>query len=192
MPYVNVFWCFLPATTINDETQLAAWLDEFHAGTLSSALYTNRGNTLHVTQMEAVLYTSPTVVRRAVKTTSITGTDTQGAEPAGVCMVLSWHSSAYWRGGKPRTYLGGVTARDLDTNHSLTDTEKTAVIGQAQSFRTNINSITTPQVSETQLGFVHWQHHDVWLNPANFIKFTGVTVHDRVGMQRRRFGPWLP
>jgi hypothetical protein len=191
-PYANIFHAFLPANAISSDAQLLTWLQSFRASLNSSGLYTARHSSLHVTLLDGVMFWNQDLVFRAQETTNIIGTAVTQQEPASAAVCLSWHTSAFWRGGKPRTYIGGITATQLDTNHSLLDSEKTAILGQAQSLITMVNGITTPQVPETHFCFVHYQSKNVWLNPPTTFNITGVSVHDRLASQRRRLGPWLP
>lgn len=192
MPYVNVFHCFLPANSVSSDAQLTTWLTAFHNALGVADLIGQRSNTLHVTQFEAVLHVGEVLNYRATNTTPLNGGRVSQPLSAAMNAVISWHSSAYWRGGKPRTYLGGMMIENVDTNHSLIDAQKTAIAGQAQTFLNGVSAITTAQVPETQMGFIHWQSKDQWLIPPTFYKFTGASVHDRLGTQRRRLGPWLP
>jgi hypothetical protein len=192
MPYVNVFHAFLPNNSISSDGQLATWASAWHTAFTNSGILAKCSNTLHVTTIEHVLFISPLIVYRAQGAVSDVGGAALPSLTSGVCFVISWNSSAYWRGGKPRTYLGGVTSASVDTNHSLLDSEKAVVQANANTLRTNINQIVTAQVPETDFVFTSYQSAGQWRNPPVNIEITGAVVHDRVGSQRRRLGPWLP
>jgi len=63
---------------------------------------------------------------------------------------------------------------------------KTAATG----FRTAINALTQGTITSTVLGMVSFTTGGVARTPAVFYAFTGATVHQRLGTQRRRLGKW--
>jgi len=192
MPYVNVFHAFLPANSISSDGQLATWASAWHTAFTSSNILGKSSNTLHVTTIEHVLFINDVLVYRASGAASDVGGAALPSLTAGACWVASWQSGAYWRGGKPRTYIGGLTSASIDTNHSLLDSEKATMQSSAAALRTNINAITTAQVPDTVFVFTSYLTKGEWRpTPLNF-EITGVIVHDRIGSQRRRLGPWLP
>lgn len=190
-PYANVFHCQVPANSFIDAGQLTTWLGFFEESFNTANLLANFSTTLHVTHMEAIFFGGSGFHLRSDRTVVHNGGNAGQALSAAMCVCSSWLSSAYWRGGKPRTYWGGVPLSGVDTNHSLLDTYKNGLRSTFENWLNAVNSITTPQVPETHLGFVHFQSGDVWLSPPSFIRFTGVTVHDRLAVQRRRLGPWV-
>lgn len=189
-PMANIFWVKTDVEATSNGS-VADLLDDFAGALSGSGLIAQFGNTLHVTQLRGVAVTAPGSAFTHVRATSISGTVGGAQLPASACIVGSWLSTAYWRGGKPRTYMGGVPSAYIDTNHSLDDSQKAAVLSKFQAFHSAVNGITTPAFDSVELGFVRWQSHDEWLHPPQWFPFTGVTIHDRLATQRRRLGQWL-
>jgi len=191
-PFALIFWARMVAGTVTSNADLSAWLTAFRNAMNTSGLLSNLSNTVSVTQFRAVNVVAPGVAFAAVNTTAVNGTGSGATLPANIAVVLSWGSSAHWRGGKPRTYLPGLGSAAADTNHSLLDSSKAAIQAQAAAFLTAVNGISAGGVTQTELGFLHWQTNDTWLSPPAWFAFSGVTIHDRLGSQRRRLGRWLP
>jgi len=191
-PYVNIFHAFLPANSISSNAQLATWATAWHSALNSSGLLAHFSDTLHVTLLEHVLFINNVLVYRASGAVTESGTAPGTVLPASAAAVLSWNTGAYYRGGKPRTYMGGVPASSVDTNHSFLDAAKANIQSSANALVTNINAIVTAQVPDTTFCFINWQRKNVWNNPPLTYEITGCVVHDRLGSQRRRLGPWLP
>jgi hypothetical protein len=166
-------------------------LNAFKAAITSSALLTALSSALSVTQYQGVVQlTADTAVESTVTSTQVGGAS--GATlPASACVVLSWLSPAYWRGGKPRTYLSGIPSADLDTVFSLDNTKKADFVTKANALLTAVNAITTPAVDQTRLGFVSYATGKEWRPTPLFFEYNGCTVHDRIGTQRRRLGHWV-
>jgi len=190
-PFANIFYIETDEPGIDSAAGVEDMLGAFAGKLASSGLITLFHSSLHVTGMQGVVQLTPDT---AVSSQVVQGTN--GAAAGTVltpndAAVISWLSGAYWRGGKPRTYISGLTSTMIDTNHSLNDTFKNSVISAAGSLRSGVNSITTPAVDKSTMGFVSYASGKVWRTTPLFLPFTGVTVHDRVGSQRRRLGPWL-
>ena len=129
-----------------------------------------------------------------VSSSSMTGTGSSGGTAVandGTCKVASWLSTVYWRGGKPRTYLPGVSTSETTGDHSLTAGEITALKTAAAGFRTAVNALTSGGITGTTLGFVSFRTGNADRVPPLFYAFTGATVHPRLGTQRRRLGHWV-
>jgi len=192
MPYVNVFHAFLAANSVSSDGQLGTWQSAFHTALTSSGLLQPFSNTLHVTEISSVLFINDVLVYRATGAISESGTQPVAAIDASASICISWNSSAYWRGGKPRTYMGGVVPGMIDTNHSLLDSSKADIQARANSFLNDVNAITTAQIPETTMCFTSYQSKGEWRTPPLNFAITGAIIHDRLASQRRRLGPWLP
>jgi hypothetical protein len=107
------------------------------------------------------------------------------------CKVISWLSTVFWRGGKPRSYLPGVQPSDIATGHLLSSGEIAALLAAAGGFRTAINGITSGAITATQFGFVSFRTGNADRVPPVFFPITGARVHGRLGTQRRRLGKWV-
>ncbi len=190
-PFANIFHV-KGDNSIDSQAGMNDLVDAVASAAASSNPWSQFSNTVHVTQLQIVQQLDANTARKGQKSLTINGAVATAPLGAQAAVVLSWLSGAYWRGGKPRTYMPGVPATMIDTNHSLSDTLKADVISAAAGFRTAINAIKTPALDLLTLGVVSYASNKQWRTTPLFLGFTGVTVHDRLASQRRRLGPWLP
>ena|ERR1035437_3871554 len=108
--------------------------------------------------------------------------------PASTAAVLSWKIPASWRGGKPRTYLGGIADGSLGDERFLTTAFSAALLTAAAAFRTTVNAITLTGVTRVGLGSVSFVHAKAWRSPPVMFEFVAVGVQQRICTQRRRLG----
>lgn len=190
-PWANIFYLETDEPGISTQAGALDMANAFRSALDAANLYEQFHSSLHVTQISAVVQTTPDTAVQAQIASTLVGTGSGTVLPANTAVVLSWLSSAFWRGGKPRTYIPGVQSGFADTNHSLLDASRTTFATQAEALRNNVNGITTPAVDKTTMGFVSYASGKVWRSTPLFLPFSGVVVHDRLGTQRRRLGPWL-
>lgn len=124
---------------------------------------------------------------------TMTGNGTHGGaqetnNAGSVC--ISWQSSVYWRGGKPRTYIPGLATDQCANSTDLTPTAITNAQGGMAAFRTDVNALTAGTITGTTLGFISYRSGNVDRVPPIFYPVTGCTVHTRIATQRRRLGKW--
>lgn len=105
---------------------------------------------------------------------------------AAACYVLSWHISAYYRGGHPRTYLPGVETENI-TNYSdlIAGIQVNLHLG-ALNFLTGVNALTHGAITQTELGTVSFASGLAWRTPPIFRPYVGISVSPKLGNQRRR------
>jgi hypothetical protein len=145
-----------------------------------------------VANTRSVLYTPGGGELLSVQTTA--GTGSSGASDLAdnaASMVVSWLSTVYWRGGKPRTYLPGVQSGDVTAAHLLTAGKITSLQSAAASFRTDVNALTSGTITGTTFGFVSFRTGNEERGTPLFFAITGAAVHGRIGTQRRRLGKWV-
>lgn len=125
---------------------------------------------------------------------SLTGTGSGGTAVAddSACIVISWSTNVYWRGGKPRTYLAGVPNTAIVNGHNISSSPASAAATAAGNFRSDINALTAGTITGSSLGFVSFRTGNADRVPPQFYAFTGARVHPRLGTQRRRLGKWAP
>lgn len=121
------------------------------------------------------------------------GTDTGPTLTADVSILGSWQVSSQWRGGHPRTYIPGAVQDRLLDSH----TYSTATISEAQTdfedFLSAVNLLTPTGFSSVTLGCLR-RFADggsvatpkVYLDPPEFVAYSGVLVRKTPGIQRRR------
>lgn len=105
------------------------------------------------------------------------------------CITLSWRAGAYWRGGKPRTYLPGPTTSQLTNigSASLLSATTAALATAANSFIADVAALNDGG-KVFALGFVSYYSKGVFRPFPLFFPFTAAVVHDRLDSQRRRSG----
>jgi hypothetical protein len=124
----------------------------------------------------------------------MTGTGGSATAPIAdnaACVVISWLSAVYWRGGKPRTYLPGVIGTATTDGVGITTSFATGIKTAAQAFRTAVNALTQGAITGTALGFVSFRTGNADRVPPTFYAISDATVHHRLSTQRRRLGQWV-
>jgi len=148
---------------------------------------------VNIGQAQATLFQTPPTALHSVHVINLAGTKVgTGISDNSACVVLSWASSVYWRGGKPRTYLPGIVNTDVVNGHTIATAADTEYTSAANSFLTLVNALSATGITQTQLGFVSFFSAKVPRNPPIFFPILAGSVHGRLGSQRRRLGAWLP
>lgn len=188
--FANIFWVQLTSTSSISQSDLDAWLTSF-ANQYKTSFSARQGTAVAYKQATATCFTPGTSVLQSSQAMTGNGTVATGNLPdTSASKIISWLTSVYWRGGKPRTYLPGLSTAETTTNFSLTSAEVTALQTAASGFRTAINALTQGTISSTSLGFVSFTSGKVPRPAPLFFSFTGAKVHPRFGTQRRRLGKW--
>ena len=180
----NVFWCKITGTLVYGtiftfatdmygvfETNLLPWMST-HA-TLEECIvtyYDGAGNP------------------QGSATASHAGGRASTTMTAAAAIVISWKIPASWRGGKPRTYLGGQDVGGLANTNEWLDTYVASVQAAAEAFRVAVNGITLTGVTGVQLGTVSFQHLGAWRTPPVHFSYVATGLQQRVCTQRRRLG----
>jgi hypothetical protein len=109
--------------------------------------------------------------------------------PPQCAVALSWVSYGYYRGGKPRTYLGAqpnaILINPFDSQ--IAPANATAIKTAGQGFLTAVNALTIGSVP-IALGYVQYFKDYAMLTTPIFRAFSDVKVHERLDSQRRRSG----
>jgi hypothetical protein len=190
--WANIFHCQLTTSGSIAQADLDTWLNSFQAQYKTSFAARQNSNATYLLAT-ATLYTPGGGVLQS--TFTMTGTGSKGGTAvldSSMCKVVSWLTTVYWRGGKPRTYLPGIETVDLaaSSGSTLANAEITALQTAAAGFRTAINALTATSITGTTLGFVSFTTGNVVRPTPLFFAFTGAKVHSRAGTQRRRMGKW--
>jgi hypothetical protein len=188
---VNVFWAKLTTSGTVTQGDLDTWTAAF--GAAYKARFTAQFGTGYTfSQCKAVLFVDGTPLNVLESTASLTGSGsaTSGTDLA-TAMTVSWNTSAYWRGGKPRTYLP-VSGALSTTAKVWSTTAITAATTAVGNFRTDINALTGgTTITGTALGFVSFYSGGNLRSPPLFFSYQGFKIHPRYSHQRRRDGKWL-
>lgn len=191
-PWANIFWLQLTVSSAPSQADIDAVVTAVGAA-YKTAFQANQKNDTTYLQARGTFFAPGGGV--LLSTATMTGVGTNGVDanfPPSVCAVLSWLSTVYWRGGKPRTYLPGLREGNLTTAYSLTAGVITALNTAGATFRTAINAIASGAVTATSFGFVSFRTLNAERGTPLFFAITGVRVHARVGSQRHRLGRPLP
>jgi hypothetical protein len=106
--------------------------------------------------------------------------------------VVSWLTSVYWRGGKPRTYVPAIVGTTVSADdHTITAGGITAATTAGNNFRTDVQALAPGTITGTTFGFVSFQSGNAERPTPLFFPISGARVHGRLGTQRRRLGKWL-
>jgi hypothetical protein len=143
-------------------------------------------------QVAGTFYTPGGGVFQSVHPTAVTGGSTTGIDDNSACAVVSWLSTVYWRGGKPRTYLPALPQTFSTDGHSLTGTATAAFAADGNTFLAGVNALTHGTITSVELGMISFFSGNVPRTPPVFFAFTGATCHSRIATQRRRLGKWTP
>ena len=192
--WANVFWTQHTVsgtpTQANVDTLAAAF-----AAAMNNRFKNHQMANTAYTQVKATFFTPGGGAINSVQPLTTVGTDVSGGNlPANCAIVVSWKANVYWRGGKPRTYLVGVSTNDMNlaaNSVALTSTAISAVDGNAALFLTDVNALTAGAITGTALGFVSFRTKNTDRPTPLFFPIIGHAVHARLGTQRRRLGPAL-
>lgn len=188
--WANVFRCQLNTSSSIVQADLDSWLSAFQAA-YKTRFAPIQTSSAQYAIAKAVLYTPGLSILNSVVTMTGSGTQTGTAvENAGTCKVISWLSTVYWRGGKPRTYSPAVAQADVANNNSLLSTPITNAQTAAANFRADVNALTAGTITGTTFGFVSFSAGSEPRPTPLFFAITGARVHPRLGSQRRRLGKW--
>jgi hypothetical protein len=190
---VNVFWCSLTISGSVTQANLDTWTAAFGAAyKLRFASVINSNYTF--ASVSSTYFVDGTAVNVMQSVQSLSGAATGGSdEIAGLAAVISWTSGAYWRGGKPRTYIAMPSAGvSVTVPGQLGSTYITNLGTAATNFRTDVNALTGgTTITATALGVVSFFSGGLDRVPPVFFAITGNKIHPRIGSQRRRNGKWL-
>lgn len=124
---------------------------------------------------------------------AISGTGGAYAVPANTAVCVSWQTGLYYRGGKPRSYLFGISSGDVPSTSIkyITTADAALLQANAQTFLTTIQAYNWTVGSGTTnapIGTVSFAKDKAWRTPPVFETFTGARVNVRLDSQRRRLG----
>jgi hypothetical protein len=189
-PWANIFWVQLATSSSISQSDLDSWLTTF-ANQYKTSFAPRQDSATTYQLATATLFIPGGGVLQSTKAMSGTGTGGGAGIAENACSkVISWLSTVYWRGGKPRTYLGVPQTTEISGSTSLSAAEITALTTAAQGFRTAVNAIVQGTITSTVLGFVSFQTGNAPRVPPVFFAIAGAKVHPRLGTQRRRLGAW--
>lgn len=188
--WANIFHAQLTTSSAIIQSDLDSWLNSFQADYKTRfAPFMYAG--VAYSNAKAVCYTpGGTALLSSVTMTGAGSSGGTAVADNSLCYVVSWNTNVYWRGGKPRTYLPGISTAGMSSNTTLAGATQTSVQTAAGNFRTDINALAPGTITGSSLGFVSFSSGNVPRSPAVFFPVSGAKVHGRAGTQRRRMGKW--
>lgn len=121
---------------------------------------------------------------------------TPGGKPgttviASVAACISWPLQQRYRGGHPRTYIGGLDGTSYTGVTDFQSTFVTSLAAAANSFMSDVNALSITNWGALHLGVVTFVLRNQWRTPPLFRDFVpgGAQVDNRLDTQRRRLGP---
>jgi len=188
---VNVFWVQLSTSSSISQSDLDAYLVAF-SNQYKTSFAPRMQTGVSYKLAQATCFTPGGSVLQSSATMTGTGSNAGTlVQDISACSIVSWLTTVYWRGGKPRTYIGGLSGAQTNGANQLTGAEVTALQTAGAGFRTAVNALTQGTITGTQFGFVSFQTGNAPRPSPLFFAIIGAKVHPRLGSQRRRLGKWV-
>jgi hypothetical protein len=187
-PWTNVFWFHTTHTTAIDSSTMNTLcgniFDVVKVNYIASTSIENA-----ITSVEATYFpTGSPLVVVGTHTGSQAGSLDNSPLPASIAAVISWQSGVYWRGGKPRTYVGGLDSSAQGNESQLAGGFVTTLQTEGDGLIAAFNALTSGNFDSVQFGLVSFVSGGVDRSPPLFFPITGCAVHPRMDSQRRRLG----
>lgn len=183
IPFFNV--CYLHTSFIADSADVASLADTLYAlwvtGTQDAMV-----NAVHYVSCEVVAQDTSSAPSSTFFGIDHGAAGAGAAFPMNVCMVASMHVPTRYRGGHSRLYLSGIPETVLaDPSHFVAGT-CAARAADLEAFRVAANAAVPPSGATVEIGTVHRKRGGVTLTPPEFEAWSGVTMNNTIGTQRRR------
>lgn len=194
LPWVNTFWLHTPSSSTPSGTQVSALAHAFLAAY----------NTAFVPGMIATSATTQCIVEwndggggvvDGTDATPVSGSAGGAALPASAAFILSWRLGVRYRGGHPRTYLGGQSTTYQNDPATWTTSHVSAMQTATNTFLSTINALSPAPFTSVSLGVLRQFANGgsetkppTFLNPPVFRPFTSVICKPGIATQRRRLG----
>lgn len=190
--WANVFWAELTMSGTPSVADLDSWLTAAAAAYATNFDSYCTSNALQSIAQAQLFLPSSGLVTSTIALSGAGSGSTSTADLDSSCAVVSWSINAYWRGGKPRTYLPALVGSLIVSERRLTSTAITNLTASAGAFLTAANALSSGAITDTTLGTVSFRSNNADRVPPVFFPYTGAKVHPKVGTQRRRLGKWVP
>jgi len=187
--WTNVFWFTSTHTTAIDTATMNTLCGNIHD--LVGANYVQNMHVDSVLQDTKATYfpTGSDLVVVGEHTGSIPGGVSEvDPLPASVAAVLSWQAGVYWRGGKPRTYVGGLPASAVENETTLDPTLVGTLLANGDDLISGFNALASGNFNSLTFSLVSFFTGGELRTPPIAYPIAGVAVHPRIDTQRRRLG----
>jgi hypothetical protein len=183
-------WYQLTTSSAIAQTDLDTWLSTL-AGFWKSVLQTHLPGDYTFNYAKAVCFTPGGGELVSTYTpTAWSGTNGTTTPVGSLSAVLSWTTSVYWRGGKPRSYVPLGSSHINSGLDTIVSTQRTALAADGVTLKNDWNGMTQGTITGTVFGFVSFRTGNAERGTPLFFAKTGCIVHPRCGTQRRRDGKW--
>ena len=189
--FANIFHAQLTTSSSITQADLDTWTTSVQAA-YKTRFAPSTGTTTLYTLAKTILYAPGGGA--LISSISMTGAGTGGTmvHDTASCACISWLTSVYWRGGKPRTYLPQPLVTYLNADdHTITAAAETTLSTAAANFRTDVNALAPGTITGTTLGFISFSSGNAPRPTPLFFAVAGARAHGRLATQRRRLGKWL-
>jgi len=179
--WANVFHVYAPGNILTDP-RVAGLAQDIGLLFETNLFYANCSGGLGVAKATLAMSDGSTIVV-GESALGFSGTDTGTPMPGAVSCVISWLGAWHYRGGKPRTYLPGLTTSWLNSPTQLDGGLLASQTLNALNTMTSIDAYSASDVPSLSLGVLLG---NTPTSPGTFAPFTGVLCRQQIGSQRRR------
>lgn len=183
--WVNVFWLNVThsaAVTVNDLKSIADGIDAAWAANVAVQL----DNHAVMNQVDVAFFPTSTTEVRYTGSYNRVGGQASQLQDAAACVVVVWIISAFYRGGKPRSYLPGVRADQLNNGSDFTSAFVSTTATGMNNYRNAVNALTSTNITAVTMGTLSFIHANAYRAAAVFYEYTSVKIRSKLGTQRRR------
>ena len=184
--WANVFHVYAAGIDAGNPTEVADLLADLTDAFASGLFYAGQAGDFG-SDLQTLDVSDGTTGHVAMGTsTSLIGSDGSGDVIGGAAAVVSWLGDWHYRGGKPRTYVGGLTKDWMATPVLLDAGHISSLHDAALATLTLIQALSGSYGSAVSLGALLG---NTPTSPGTFAPFSGARVRQQVGSQRRRNHP---
>lgn len=181
--WANVFHLNAPSADVSSSTQLHQLADDVEDAFDNAGLYDGSKDSFGANLMRLVASDGANLFNWEQVVTTLSGTDTNEYIAGGSAAVISWKGAWHYRGGKPRTYIGGLTDEWFLHPYQLNGAYTVPLQTAAFDLITNIGELDGAYGNDVELGVLIG---NTAAAAGVFHPFTGAQVTQQVGSQRRR------
>lgn len=183
--WVNVFWLNIThsgVVTVSDLQTIANGIDTAWSANVKGVL----DNHCVMTSIDVAFFPTSTTEVRYTGSYNEIGTQASQLTDAAACTVVDWIISAYYRGGKPRSYVPGVRADQVNNGSDFSAAYLTAAATAFNNYRNAINALTSTNITAVVMGTLSFVQANAYRAAAVFYTYTSVKIRPKLGTQRRR------
>lgn len=181
--WANVFHLYVPGSTASDLTEMTELVQDTGDSFESSLFYAGQIADFGCDLLHLEASDGTNIFSYDYSPAALVGTDTGDHVTGGICAVVSWQGAWHYRGGKPRTYVGGLSSTWMNTPVLLDSGHCADLQSAAVGLITQIGAQSGSYGSAVVLGVLLGNTAS---SAGTFAPFSGARVTQQVGSQRRR------